>query len=63
MAITEPDAADDVAEVLGELVDDLEEIDWRVVPTISTPEAAAWTQRVIEARDAARTLGGEGDAA
>lgn len=26
-------------------------VDWRDVPTISTPEAAAWTQRLLAARD------------
>lgn len=37
---------------LGELIDWMEDVDWSVVPTISTAEAAAWTERLIEAREA-----------
>lgn len=35
---------------LAELIDAHESIDWGDVPGISTPEAAAWTARLIEAR-------------
>lgn len=34
---------------LDELVEQMEAIDWTDVPAISTPEAAAWTQRCLEA--------------
>lgn len=43
---------------LSELVATMERVDWRRVPTISTAEAAALTQRFVEARDAVRA-GGE----
>lgn len=36
---------------LDALVEQMEAIDWTDVPAISTPEAAAWTQRCLEARD------------
>lgn len=36
---------------LDALVEQMEAIDWTDVPTISTPEAAVWTQRCLEARD------------
>ena len=39
---------------LSELVETMERVDWRDVPTISTAEAATLTQRFIEARDAVR---------
>lgn len=37
---------------LSDLVETMERVDWREVPTISTAEAATLTQRFIEARDA-----------
>lgn len=37
---------------LEELIQQMEAINWSNVPTISTPEAAAFTQRLIEAREA-----------
>lgn len=42
---------------LSELVENMERTDWADVPGISPPEAAAWTTRLIEARDAAREAG------
>jgi hypothetical protein len=39
---------------LSELVETMERVDWREVPTVSTAEAAALTARLIEARDAVR---------
>lgn len=41
-----------VAPFLSELIDIHERTDWRQVETISNAEAAAWTARLIEARDA-----------
>jgi hypothetical protein len=49
------DAEADLA--LSELVETMERVDWRVVPTVSTAEAAALTARLIEARDAVREEG------
>jgi len=37
---------------LSETIEALERVEWRHVPTISTAEAAAFTSRLIEARDA-----------
>lgn len=34
------------------VIQEMEAIDWSRVPTISTAEAAAFTQRLIEAREA-----------
>lgn len=36
---------------LAELIEQHESTDWNDVPGVSTAEAAAWTQRLIEARD------------
>lgn len=47
------DAADlDTDDQLVELIRQMEAIDWRNVPGISSLEAAVWTRRCIEARDA-----------
>lgn len=46
---------------VGELVEQMESIDWRDVPSISTPEAAAWTQRCLEALDELDAGGAHGD--
>jgi|GEM_PF-3559839 len=35
---------------LTTLIDAHERVDWREVPQVSPAEAAAWTQRLIEAR-------------
>jgi hypothetical protein len=37
---------------LAELIEQHENIDWSNVPGVSAAEAAAWTARLIEARDA-----------
>lgn len=37
---------------VDDVIRKMEAVDWRDVPTISTPEAAAWTQRLLEAREA-----------
>lgn len=42
---------------LSDLIERMESTDWTDVPGISTPEAAAWTSRLIEARDAAQAGG------
>lgn len=52
VASSEDLAAADLA--LSELVETMERIDWRDVPTISTAEAATLNQRFLEARDAVR---------
>lgn len=47
-------AAEDVVEAdldLAELIERHENTDWTDVPGVSAAEAAAWTQRLIEARD------------
>lgn len=36
---------------LAELIEQHESTDWSNVPGVSAAEAAAWTQRLIEARD------------
>jgi len=36
---------------LAELIEQHENTDWSDVPGVSAVEAAAWTQRLIEARD------------
>lgn len=36
---------------LAELIEQHESTDWSDVPGVSAAEAAAWTQRLIEARD------------
>lgn len=33
------------------VIREMEAVNWSAVPTISTPEAATWTQRLQEARD------------
>lgn len=45
--LAELEAADD----LDVLIDFHEDTNWSDVPGVSTAEAAAWTQRLIEARD------------
>ena len=64
---TEPDAGDDTTaldEQLTELAEAMERVRWQEVPTISTPEAAAWTSRLAEARAAVRERrDGSGDTA
>lgn len=65
-----PDVPDDVEALatadlqLSELVETMERVDWRHVPTVSVSEAAAWNARLVEARDAVReqaaTGGGDG---
>lgn len=37
---------------LDDVIREMEAVDWTEVPTISTAEAAAFTQRFIEAREA-----------
>jgi hypothetical protein len=44
---------------LSELVEVMECVEWSTVPGISTAEAAAWTSRLVEARDAVREADGE----
>ena len=47
-------AGEDVVEAdldLAELIEQHESTDWSNVPAVSAAEAAAWTQRLIEARD------------
>lgn len=47
-------AGEDVVEAdldLAELIEQHESTDWTDVPGVSAAEAAAWTQRLIEARD------------
>lgn len=47
-------AAEDDVEAdldLAELIEQHENTDWNAVPGVSTAEAGAWTQRLIEARD------------
>jgi len=39
---------------LSEAIDAVERVDWADVPTVSTAEAAAFNQRLREARDALR---------
>lgn len=46
---------------LDELVEQMETIDWRDVPSISSPEAAVWTQRCLEALDELQVGGSHGD--
>lgn len=36
---------------LADLIEQHENTDWNDVPGVSAAEAAAWTQRLIEARD------------
>lgn len=60
MATTEPaahDRRDGAAAIasaveLTEAIEATEAVDWAEVPTVETCEAATWTQRLIEARDA-----------
>ena len=45
--------AEDIVEAdldLAELIEQHESIDWSDVPGVTAAEAAAWTQRLIEAR-------------
>jgi len=39
---------------LAELIEQHENTDWSDVPGVSAAEAAAWTQRLIKARDRAQ---------
>ena len=41
----------DADEDLDAVIEAHEMVDWTEVPGISVPEAAAWTSRLIEARD------------
>jgi hypothetical protein len=36
---------------ISDLISAHEHVDWHEVPQVSPAEAAAWTQRLIEARD------------
>lgn len=45
---------------VDDLVEQLEAIDWRAVPTFSTAEVAALTARLIEAREAVEERGLDG---
>jgi len=42
---------------LSDLIERRESTDWSDVPRISTAEAAAWTSRMVEAREKARAVG------
>ena len=60
MAQTATPADDRPASDLARLIDQHEATDWSEVPGVSSAEAAAWTTRLIEARDAVQT--GDADA-
>jgi len=47
------DEAEGAETDLSRLIEQMESIRWSDVPNISTPEAAAWTARLDEARTAA----------
>lgn len=47
----------DASRNLADLIEQHENTDWSDVPGVSTAEAAAWTQRLIEARG--RVQGGQ----
>jgi hypothetical protein len=55
------DSSPGVETDLSRLIDQMESIHWPDVPGISTPEAAAWTARLDEARDATQTGAQGGD--
>lgn len=44
----------DAATGIGALIEQHEQTDWSAVPGVSAAEAAAWTQRLIEARERAQ---------
>jgi hypothetical protein len=46
---------------LTEIIHQQESTDWGDVPGVSAAEAAAWTNRLIEARDRVRAGENEGD--
>lgn len=50
---TDLEGTTEVEQQLTELVDAHEQIAWDRVPTVSVPEAAAWTQRLEQARQEA----------
>jgi len=58
-APADPEADLELALFLAELIDLHERTAWRDVPGVSAAEAAAWTQRLIEARDELERRDGE----